>query len=135
MSLAIIEDTLTMSEMEEIMAGSGCGWAALGLGLTFASALFITGPIGAGIFAAKFIHGSISLARSCSWSMSFLKKYRKQVLTIVLYYALFRIGQELYELLTYGLNPQENSYIELSGLIGDSFLAVGCFWELYFPKN
>lgn len=67
--------------------------------------------------------------------MSFIKKNRRKLLIIILYFALFMIGQELYELLTYGLNPNRNKYIELSGLIGNSFLALGCFWELYFAEK
>jgi hypothetical protein len=67
--------------------------------------------------------------------MSFIKKNRRTILIIILYFALFMVGQELYELLNYGLNPKKNSYIQLSGLIGNSFLAFGCFWELYFAKT
>ncbi|WP_262711128.1 hypothetical protein [Flavicella sediminum] len=36
---------------------------------------------------------------------------------------------------TYGINPEKPIYIELSGLIGNSFLALGCFWELYVTKK
>ena len=50
--------------MENLQGGS-CGWAAAGLALTFAGAFLVTGPIGAGLFAAKFIHGSVSLANEC----------------------------------------------------------------------
>ncbi|WP_139959414.1 hypothetical protein [Flavicella sediminum] len=55
---------LEMSEME-VIEGGGCGWTAFGLGLTLAGAFLVTGPIGAGLFAAKFVHGSISLANEC----------------------------------------------------------------------
>lgn len=60
--------TLDFNQMENIRAGDAvsCGWAAVGLGLTFLGAFLVTGPIGAGLFAAKFIHGSIGLAQSCS---------------------------------------------------------------------
>jgi hypothetical protein len=57
--------TLDLEQMEKIEGGS-CGWAAFGLGLTVLGAFLVTGPIGAGLFAAKFIHGSIGFAQSCS---------------------------------------------------------------------
>ena len=64
MSLANIEDTLSVCEMEEIMAGSmdwECATDLALLGLTFVGAFFVTSPIGAGIFAASFIGGAATL--------------------------------------------------------------------------
>ncbi|QOG03549.1 hypothetical protein [Flavobacterium sp. MDT1-60] len=55
---------LELNQMADLQA-SGCGWSAIGLGLTFAGAFLVTGPIGAGLFAASFIHGSIALAQDC----------------------------------------------------------------------
>jgi len=60
---------LELNQMENLEAG-GCAWTAVGLGLTFAGAFLVTGPIGAGIFAASFIHGSISFAQDCGGSGS-----------------------------------------------------------------
>ena len=56
---------LNFDQMENL-SGDGCGWSAVGLGLTFAGAFLVTGPIGAGLFAASFIHGSIALAQDCA---------------------------------------------------------------------
>ncbi|TDO96139.1 hypothetical protein [Flavobacterium sp. 245] len=50
----------------ENFSEDGCGWSAVGLGLTFAGAFLVAGPIGAGLFAASFIHGSIALAQDCA---------------------------------------------------------------------
>lgn len=55
---------LDLNQMENL-SGDGCGWAAVGLGIAFAGAFLVTGPIGAGVFAASFIHGSISVAQDC----------------------------------------------------------------------
>ena len=46
MSLANIEDTLTMSEMEEIMAGSGCMRKQLGCAIAAFTMGLVTGPWG-----------------------------------------------------------------------------------------
>ncbi|MFB9077575.1 hypothetical protein ACFFLS_01290 [Flavobacterium procerum] len=56
---------LELNQMENL-TGESCLWSAVGLGLTFAGAFLVTGPIGAGLFAASFIHGSIGLAQDCS---------------------------------------------------------------------
>ena len=66
--------------------------------------------------------------------MNFLKKNRRVILICILYASLFMIGQELYQILNNGFDPTQHIYIELSGIIGNSFLAMGCFWELYFAK-
>lgn len=55
---------LELNQMAQIQ-GEGCAWSAIGLGLTFAGAFLVTGPIGAGLFAATFIHNSIDVANSC----------------------------------------------------------------------
>lgn len=55
---------LELNQMENL-EGGGCAWSAIGLGLTFAGAFLVTGPIGAGLFAATFIHNSIDVANSC----------------------------------------------------------------------
>ena len=47
------------------LEGGSCATAAIGLGLSLAAATLITGPVGAAIFAASFINGSISLAHAC----------------------------------------------------------------------
>lgn len=67
--------------------------------------------------------------------MNFIKKNRRTILTIILFFALFIIGQKIYELLKYGLDHTINIYIQLSGLISSSLLALGCYWELYIGKN
>ena len=64
---------LELNQMENLYAG-GCAWSAIGLGLTFAGAFLVTGPIGAGLFAASFIHGSISVAMDCP-----VKKYEQSI--------------------------------------------------------
>ncbi|WP_350284256.1 hypothetical protein [uncultured Croceitalea sp.] len=56
--------TLELHQMENIEAGS-CGWAAFSLGVTFAGAFLVTGPVGAALFASAFIRGSISVALAC----------------------------------------------------------------------
>lgn len=55
---------LNFEQMETIEAGS-CGWALFSLGVTFAGAFLVTGPIGAGLFASAFIRGSISAGLAC----------------------------------------------------------------------
>lgn len=55
---------LDLTEIEQIEGGS-CLWSSVSLAATFAGAFLVAGPIGAGIFAAGFISGSISLAYSC----------------------------------------------------------------------
>ncbi|MCK5440849.1 MAG: hypothetical protein KAJ23_03050 [Maribacter sp.] len=62
--------TLEFNQMENYTGGDvfgECADSAIALGLTFAGAFLTTGPIGAGIFAAAFIWGSIDLADSCSY--------------------------------------------------------------------
>ncbi|MDC1285383.1 hypothetical protein N8Z33_01710 [Flavobacteriaceae bacterium] len=67
MSLANIEDTLSVSEMEEIMAGSGwdCGLAIAGTVLTTLGAVAITGGWGLLVFIAAKGVGTASIIRSC----------------------------------------------------------------------
>ena len=67
--------------------------------------------------------------------MSFFKKNKRVFLIIILYSGLFLVGQELFKLLNYGLDPMRNKYIQFSGLISYSFLVLGCFWELYCAKK
>ena len=55
---------LELNQMENVEAGS-CFTSSVGLALTFAGAFLVTGPVGAGLFAASFIWGSIDLADSC----------------------------------------------------------------------
>jgi hypothetical protein len=60
--------TLNLQEMEMIEGGiSDCGVQALKLGATFLGAFLVTGPVGAGVFAARFIWGSVKLAEACSY--------------------------------------------------------------------
>ena len=56
--------TLEINQMESLNAGS-CVGSLIGLGLMMAGATLITGPVGAAIFAASFINGSINAADSC----------------------------------------------------------------------
>lgn len=68
MSLANIEDTLTMSEMEEIMAGSmslDCGLAIAGTVLTTLGAGLVTCGWGLFVFVAAKGVGVTSIIRSC----------------------------------------------------------------------
>lgn len=62
--------SLSLNEMENIEGGassssggisSDCAKDIVGLGLTFAGAFLVTGPIGAGLFAASFIYGAATL--------------------------------------------------------------------------
>lgn len=56
--------TLQINQMEMVKGGkmlSPCTEDLIGLGLTFAGAFFVTGPIGAGVFAASFIYGAATL--------------------------------------------------------------------------
>ena len=62
MSLANVEGRLTADEMENIMAGSGCGWAIAGLVAGFAGAFVTTTPIGAGIFLVGFVSSSVGMS-------------------------------------------------------------------------
>ncbi|MCY4779871.1 hypothetical protein ORI89_09425 [Sphingobacterium sp. UT-1RO-CII-1] len=60
--------TLELNQMEKLQGGkvfSDCADSAISLGLTLAGAFLVTGPIGAGLFAASFIWGSVDLAGSC----------------------------------------------------------------------
>jgi len=58
--------TLNLQEMENVQGGlSECGIQALKLGATFLGAFLVTGPIGAGLFAARFVWGSVKLAQAC----------------------------------------------------------------------
>ena len=48
--------------MENVQGGlSECAQDMIGLGITFAGAFLVGGPIGAGIFAASFIWGAATL--------------------------------------------------------------------------
>ena len=48
--------------MENVQGGlSECAQDIIGLGITFAGAFLVGGPIGAGIFAASFIWGAATL--------------------------------------------------------------------------
>ena len=55
--------TLELNQMENLQGGrmSSCAEDAVGLALTFAGAFLVTGPIGAGIFAAAFIWGAATM--------------------------------------------------------------------------
>jgi len=55
--------TLDFNQMEKIEGGeiSNCAAGAIGLGLTFIGAFFVTTPVGAAVFAASFIWGSATL--------------------------------------------------------------------------
>lgn len=67
MSLANIEGKLSVTEMEQIMAGSGsdCAWAVAGLVATFAGAFVTTTPIGAGIFLGSMIISGVGM-KACN---------------------------------------------------------------------
>ena len=53
---------LELNQMENFSGGlTACTEDLIGLGLTFAGAFLVTGPIGAGIFAASFIWGAATL--------------------------------------------------------------------------
>ena len=58
--------TLSLIEMEDVQGGlNACQKSALRLAGYFAGAFFIGGPLAAGIFAARFIYGSIRVAQNC----------------------------------------------------------------------
>ncbi|TDO96138.1 hypothetical protein EV145_112112 [Flavobacterium sp. 245] len=67
--------------------------------------------------------------------MDFVKKNRRTILIVILYFGLLMLGMQIYKILNDGINPQKNLYIQLSSLISFSFLVLGCFWELYFAKK
>ncbi len=54
--------TLSLNQMETVNGGlDSCTEDLIGLSLTFAGAFFVTGPIGAAVFAASFIYGAATL--------------------------------------------------------------------------
>ena len=57
---------LDLHEMETIDAGS-CGSSIASLGLSYASAFLITGPIGAGLFVAAFAFASYNAVSACRY--------------------------------------------------------------------
>lgn len=67
--------------------------------------------------------------------MDYIKKYRRVILIVILYFGLFMLGIQIHKILNDGLVPNRNLYIQLSPLISFSFLVLGCFWELYFAKK
>ena len=53
---------LELNQMENLQGGDyDCAADAVGLALTFAGAFLVTGPIGAGLFAAAFIWGAATM--------------------------------------------------------------------------
>ncbi len=67
--------------------------------------------------------------------MAFLKKNRRIILLFIMFFGLFFTGQELYEILTHGIDRSKNVIVELSGLFCYFFLSVGAFWELFVRKR
>ena len=72
MSLVNLENNLTSTEMENIMAGSGfltsCGGAMVGGAIAYAGFFFVgTSVIGAGVAAAGFIYTSAQIGATCGY--------------------------------------------------------------------
>lgn len=64
-----------------------------------------------------------------------IKKNRRKVLMIILFFALFFAGQEIYQLLEKGIDEERNVIIQLSGLLSFIFISLGSFWELFIGKG
>lgn len=60
-------------------------------------------------------------------------KYRKPILFIFLYIGLFRLGIELYSIITN--NNIIFEYENFAGLIASFLFCLACFWELYISKR
>lgn len=67
--------------------------------------------------------------------MEFVKKNRRLILFLMLYGALFLLGLNIHDVLKNGISENENTFIQLSGLIATALLSLGLFWELYIAKK
>ena len=60
---------------------------------------------------------------------------RKLILINIMFVALFLLGYAVYEFDTTEF-PAEASFLsKYSAIIANSFLAIGCFYEIYFGKS
>lgn len=60
---------------------------------------------------------------------------RKYVLITIMYFFLFKIGYDIFELTNHETNRPSNNLGSYAALISSVLAAFGCFWELYITKK
>ncbi len=67
--------------------------------------------------------------------MEALFNKRRAILMVIMYVALFLIGHNIYELDSNAILENQSFLSRYAGIIANSLLAFGCFWELYLAKK
>ncbi len=67
--------------------------------------------------------------------METLFNKRRVILMVIMYVALFLIGHSIYELDSIAISKNQSFLSRYAGVIANSLLALGCFWELYFANK
>ena len=52
-----------------------------------------------------------------------------------MYLGLLIVGFNIHDLISKGISPEENLFLQLSALISSILLSLGCFYEIYFGKS